>query len=203
LKLVALTSAEPSEGKTATTANLAVVMAQLGRKVLVIDADLRRPRMHKVFRVSNRVGLVNFLTGPVDPKKIFFPTEVPNLMICPSGPIPPNPSELLSSERMREMLALVRSRFDFVLVDTPPALPVADAVILGPLMDGMVICARAGVLTRDDAKLCRERLSYADLRIFGTVLNRYRSPNQRYGKDYNYYGGYERAETPAPRTNAA
>jgi len=203
LKLVALTSAEPSEGKTATTANLAVVMAQLGRKVLIIDADLRRPRMHKIFRVSNRVGLVNFLTGPVDPKRLFFQTEVPNLMICPSGPIPPNPSELLSSERMRELLALVRSRFDFVLIDTPPALPVADAVILGPLMDGMVVCARAGVLTRDDAKLCRERLSYADLKIFGTVLNRYRNQHQRYGKDYNYYGGYETTETAVPRSTAA
>lgn len=202
LRLVALTSAEPSEGKTATTANLAVVMAQLGRKVLVIDADLRRPRMHKVFRVSNRLGLVNFLTAPVELEQIFCKTEVPNLMVCPSGPIPPNPSELLSSERMREFLSLVRARFDFILVDTPPALPVADAVILGPLMDGIVVCARAGVLTRDDAKMCRERLGYEGLRIFGTVLNRYRSQNQRYGKDYHYYGGYEQAEVPAQSTAA-
>ena len=199
LKMVALTSAEPGEGKTATTANLAVVMAQLGRRVLVIDADLRRPRMHKVFRVSNRVGLVNYLTAHIDPDKIFLDSGVPNLAICPSGPIPPNPSELLASDRMRELLLHVRQRFDFVFVDTPPALPVADAVILGPQVDGLVVCARAGVLQRDVAKVCRERLRYAELRLFGMVLNRYSSSPTRY-RGYKYYGtAYEEA----PATSSA
>lgn len=204
LKVVALTSAEPGEGKTATTANLAVVMAQLGRRVLIIDADLRRPRMHKVFNVSNRHGLVHFLTNQSNLDSLFLPTEAPDLWICPSGPIPPNPSELLASDRMREFLHLVRARFDFVLIDTPPTLPVADAVILGPLADGIVVCARAGVLTRDDAKVCRERLRYADLRIFGAVLNRYRSSSHSYGKRYHYYGGYgEPGETGSEATSAA
>ena len=203
LRVVGMTSAEPSEGKTTTTTNLGVVMAQLGRRVLIIDADLRRPRMHKVFQVSNRLGLVNYLTAQVEMEKLFSQTEVPNLWVCPSGPIPPNPSELLASERMREFLSQIRSRFDFVLIDTPPALPVADAVILGPLVDGLVVCARAGVLTRDDAKLCRERLSYADLRIFGTVLNRYRRRQQRYGKNYHhYYGVYEETESSKATTAA-
>jgi Mrp family chromosome partitioning ATPase len=95
----------------------------------------------------------------------------------------------------------VRTSFDFVILDTPPALPVADAVILGPLADGLVICARAGVLTRDEAKLLRERIGLADLKIFGTVLNRYRSRQHRYGRRYQYYGSYE--ETGTSRTSHA
>lgn len=190
LRTLAVTSAEPGEGKTATTVNLAVVMAQLGRRVLIIDGDLRRPRMHKVFSLSNRLGLVSFLTGHVDINRIFDKTVVPNLFVATSGPIPPNPSELLSSARMREFLAAVRQEFDFVILDTPPALPVADAVILGPQADGLIVCARAGVLQRDDAKMCREQLRYAGVRIFGTVLNRYRSSPTRYSRRYQYYGVY-------------
>ena len=203
LRLVLVTSAQPGEGKTTTSSNLGVVMAQLGRRVLVIDADLRRPNLHKVFKVSNRVGLVNYLTGSAGTDKIFFKTQVPNLTICPSGPIPPNPSELLSSDRLRELLLQVRTGFDFVILDTPPALPVADAVILGPLADGLVLCARAGVLTRDEAKLLRERVGYADLKIFGTVLNRYRSRQHRYGRRYQYYGSYEETSTPRTSSHAA
>ena len=201
LHVVALTSAEPGEGKTATTTNLGVVMAQLGRRVLLIDADLRRPRLHKVFRISNRTGLVTFLTAHVDDNTLFTETSVPNLWVCPSGPIPPNPSELLASGRMTEFLALVRQRFDFVLIDTPPTLPVADAVILGTMVDGVIVCARAGVVTREDARFCRDKLAYADLRVLGSVLNRYRTAPGRYNKKYRYYGVYE--EKPEPRNTSA
>lgn len=192
LRVVALTSAEPGEGKTATVSNLGVVMAQLGRRVLIIDGDLRRPRLHKVFRVSNRVGLVNFLTGTSEPDQLYFQTQVQDLWICPCGPIPPNPSELLASERMQEMLATARDHFDFVLIDTPPTLPVADAVILGTRADGVVICTKAGVL-REDARACRERLAYSDIRVLGAVLNRYRASAARYAKRYHYYGAYEQS----------
>lgn len=201
LKTLAVTSAEPGEGKTATTVNLAVVMAQLGRRVLIVDGDLRRPRMHKVFSLSNRSGLVSYLTGHVEIERIFTESVVPNLFVTTSGPIPPNPSELLSSGRMREFLAGVRQRFDFVIIDTPPALPVADAVILGPFADGLIVCARAGVLQRDDAKMCREQLRYAGVRIFGTVLNRYRSSPTRYSRRYQYYGVY--SEQPEKSSSAA
>lgn len=201
LHVVALTSAEPGEGKTATTTNLGVVMAQLGRRVLLIDADLRRPRLHKVFRISNRTGLVTFLTAHVDDNTLFTETSVPNLWVCPSGPIPPNPSELLASGRMKEFLDLVRHRFDFVLIDTPPTLPVADAVIIGTQVDGVIVCARAGVVTREDAKFAREKLAYADLRVLGSVLNRYRTAPGRYNKKYRYYGVYE--EKQEPKTSAA
>ncbi|MEM1207084.1 MAG: polysaccharide biosynthesis tyrosine autokinase, partial [Acidobacteriota bacterium] len=201
LEVVALTSAEPGEGKTATTTNLAVVMAQLGRRVLVIDGDLRRPRLHKVFGLSNRAGLVNHLTAQADIGSLFVETDVPNLWVCPSGPIPPNPSELLASDRMRDVLTKVRESFDFVLIDTPPVLPVADAVILGTMADAVVICARAGVLVREDAKFCRERLRYADLKVLGVVLNRYRSRPGRYDRKYRYYGVYE--ETATAKANTA
>ena len=192
LQVVSMTSAVPGEGKTATATNLATVIAQLGRRVLVVDGDLRRPRMHKVFRTSNRHGLVNYLTAHAELEGLVFETPVPNLYLCPSGPIPPNPSELLSSERMRSFLAKVRDRFDYVIIDSPPTLPVADAVILGTMVDAVLICARAGVLVRDDAKLCRERLGYAGIRLVGTILNRYRSnQGRRYDKRYRYYGAYE------------
>ena len=191
LRVVALTSAEPGEGKTATTTNLGVVLAQLSRRVLIIDGDLRRPRLHKIFRVSNRSGLVNYLTSNVELESMVIDTKVPNLFVMPSGPIPPNPSELLASDRMRELLGALRERFDFVLIDTPPVLPVADAVILGTLADGVILCARAGVLLREDAKFTRERLSYSDMRIVGTVLNRYRRGGRSYNRKYRYYGVYE------------
>ena len=203
LQMVALTSAEPGEGKTATTTNLAVVMAQLGRRVLIIDGDLRRPRMHKVFKVSNRTGLVSYLTSNVDLDSLFIETEVPNLSICPSGPIPPNPSELLSSDRMKELLKDLRRRFDFILIDTPPILPVADAIILGSLTDGVVVCARTGVLLREDAKFCRERMAYSDMRIIGSVLNRYTSSKGGYQRKYRYYGVYEEAQPGTARNSAA
>ena len=196
LKIIAVTSAEPSEGKTVTVSNLGVVLAQLDRRVLIIDADLRRPRQHKVFKLTNRLGLVNYLTSSVDPDNIVRATEVPNLYVCTAGPIPPNPSELLAADRLRELLEVVKSRFDFILLDSPPVLPVADAVILGAHVDGLVMCARAGVLLREDAKLCGERLRYAGLRIFGTVLNRYRSTAASpYARRYQYYGPHEETDS--------
>ncbi|HEV7670701.1 MAG TPA: polysaccharide biosynthesis tyrosine autokinase [Thermoanaerobaculia bacterium] len=195
LKVIAVTSATAGEGKTATTSNLGVVLAQLGRRVLIVDADLRKPRMHQVFKVSNRSGLVNQLTGVVEPDSVFVETGVPNLWLIPSGPIPPNPSELLSSDRMREWLNAMRARFDYVIIDTPPSLAVTDATIVGALSDGIVLTFRAGKVTREDAKDCAERLRMAELRILGVVLNRHRSEAARYGRKTRYYeayGGYER-----------
>jgi len=190
LKIVAVTSAEASEGKTATAANLAVVLAQLGRQVLVVDCDLRKPRMHQVFKVSNRVGLVNQLTGGIDSEEMFLPTEVPNLYVTPSGPIPPNPSEILASDRMREWLKQARSRFDFVIVDTPPALAVTDATIVGAFADGVVLTLASAKVTREEARACRDRLRMADVRVLGAVLNRYRATQGSLGKRYRYYESY-------------
>jgi succinoglycan biosynthesis transport protein ExoP len=198
LKAIAVTSAVAGEGKTATASNLAVVLAQLGRQVLLVDCDLRKPRLHQVFRVSNRSGLVNQLTATADPESVFLPTEVPNLWLTPSGPIPPNPSELLSSDRMRDWLKAMRMRFDFVVIDTPPALAVTDATIIGLLADGVVLTLRSGKVTREEARLCRDRLSQAGIKILGAVLNRYRSLQTGLGKRYRYYESYG-AEEGSPR----
>ncbi|HEX9732421.1 MAG TPA: polysaccharide biosynthesis tyrosine autokinase [Thermoanaerobaculia bacterium] len=204
LKLVAVTSAMPGEGKTATTVNLGVVLAQLNRRVLLIDGDLRRARMHKVLEVSNRFGLVNYLTGQIELERVFLETRVANLWVCPAGPTPPNPSELLASDRMAECFTNARQRFDIIVIDTPPVLPVADAVILGSQVDGVILCARAGMLLREDARACRERLKYEEIRILGTVLNRYRARAGSYDKSYKYYGAYEETPAPAePRSSAA
>jgi capsular exopolysaccharide synthesis family protein len=203
LRVIAVTSAEAGEGKTTTSTNLAVVMAQLGRRVLIVDSDLRKPRLHQVFRVSNRLGLVTWLTSGGDPDGVFLPTEVPNLWLTPSGPIPPNPSELLASERMREWLRMVRSRFDVVIVDTPPALAVTDATILGGVADGVVLTLRAGKVTREEARLCRDRLRYAGIKILGVVLNRHRDSPAGRTRRYRYYESYGAQETETTRAGSA
>ncbi len=202
LRMVAVTSAVAGEGKTATAANLAVVLAQLGRQVLIVDCDLRKPRLHQVFQVSNRLGLVNQLTATAEPE-VFLPTEVPNLWVTPSGPIPPNPSELLASDRMREWLKAVRSRFDFVVLDTPPALAVTDATIIGMLVDGVVLTLRSGKVTREEARLCRDRLRQTGIKILGAVLNRYRSLQTGLGKRYRYYESYGAEENESKAGSAA
>jgi len=190
LKLVAVTSAMAGEGKTATASNLAVVLAQLGRPVLIMDCDLRKPRLHQVFKVSNRLGLVNQLTGTADLDTVIVPTEVPNLWVLPSGPTPPNPSELLASERLRELLRTLRGRFDYVIVDTPPALAVTDATLVGSLADGVVLTLRSQKVTRDEVRLVRDRLRQADIKILGAVLNRYRALQAGVARGYHYAEPY-------------
>ncbi|HUP43343.1 MAG TPA: polysaccharide biosynthesis tyrosine autokinase [Thermoanaerobaculia bacterium] len=203
LEVVAVTSAGPGEGKTATSTNLAVVMAQLGRRVLLIDGDLRKPRLHEVFGVSNRVGLVNVLAGGEDPSKATFPAGVANLHVVPSGPIPPNPSELLASARMREFLGRARSLFDFVIIDTPPVLAVTDATIIGSQTDGVVLCLRAGKVLREDALSCRDQLLLNDVKILGTVLNRHRDASGPGGKYYYYEAYVAEADAGSEATPAA
>jgi succinoglycan biosynthesis transport protein ExoP len=199
LRVVAVTSAVAGEGKTATASNLAIVLAQLGRPVLIVDADLRKPRLHQVFRLSNQTGLVTFLTSAADNDTIIQASTIPNLWVMPSGPIAPNPSELLASDRMRDWLAAVRTRFEYVIIDTPPALAVTDATIVGVLADGVVLTLRSGKVTREEARLCRDRLRQADVRILGAVLNRYRTLHSGLGKRYRAYETYVAAEqAPAP-----
>jgi capsular exopolysaccharide synthesis family protein len=203
IKVIAVTSPSASEGKTATATNLAVVLAQLGRQVLVVDSDLRKPHLHQVLRVSNRLGLVNHLTGGADLDAVLLRTDIPNLWVTPSGPIPPNPSELLASDRMREWLKAVRSRFDYVVVDTPPVLPVTDSTITGRLVDGVVLILRAGKVTREEARACRDRLRQAEVRVLGVVLNRFRSHQGAAGKRYRYYASYGAYESEPQAGSAA
>jgi len=204
LKVVAVTSAAAGEGKTATATNLAIVLAQLGRPVLIVDADLRKPRLHQVFKISNQTGLVSHLTSAVESEEIVHATTIPNLWITPSGPIAPNPSELLSSDRMFDWLRAMRTRFEYIIVDTPPALAVTDATIVGVIADGVVLTLRSGKVTREEARLCRDRLRQADVRILGAVLNRYRSTHSGLGRRYRSYESYVATEKPAaPQAGSA
>jgi len=203
LRVVAVTSAVASEGKSATATNLAVVMAQLGRRVLLVDADLRKPRLHEVLKVSNRAGLVSFLTGGSDFDGVVFRTQVPQLSVIPSGPIPPNPSELLASDRMRDLVLAARGRFDFVVIDTPPLLPVTDATLVGDLVDGVTLCMRAGKLTRDEARNCVNRLRMSSIKILGVVLNRHTTAQGGYSRHYQMYETYGSAAVEPKADSAA
>ncbi len=195
LSVIGVTSSTAGEGKSTTTCNLAVVMAQLGKRVLVIDADMRKPRIHQVFGMSNRAGLVNFLVGRCELEESIQDCEIPNLKVCTAGPTPPNPSELISSERMRYYVRRVREMFDVVIIDTPPTLAVTDSTLVGQMADGLVICVRAGMVSREDAKAALVRLRLASVKILGGVLNGFRPLPGTYGKTYNYhyeaYGEYQ------------
>lgn len=203
LRVISVTSAESGEGKTTTAVNLAVVMAQLGRRVLMLDGDLRKPRLHEIFQLSNRFGVVNLLTGAGKSDEVFQRTTVPNLFVIPSGPIPPNPAELLASDRMADFVQHVRSHFDFVLIDSPPALAVTDATLIGTLTDGVLFCVAAGKVPREEARACRDRLVRAEVKILGAVLNRYRADLGRYGKRYQRYEAYTSESTAEPATGSA
>ncbi len=202
LQVVAVTSAEAGEGKTTTAANLAVVMAQLGRRVLLVDADLRKPRVHRLFNLGNRLGLVSTLTGSAEADTAVAATDITGLSVCPSGPLPPNPSELLASERMARFVEWSRKRFDFVILDTPPVLAVSDAILPGSFADGVVLCFRANQVHREAVRGCRDQLLLAEVKILGAVFNCQRpSGGGRYGRaSYRYY---ESNAHPAPQADSA
>lgn len=185
---IVITSCQPSEGKSTVAVNLAIVLTQLGRRVLLLDGDLRRPRLHKVFRVDNAVGLSSFLSGNVGPENLAVETMVPNLSIISSGPIPPNPSELLDSAALQYLLAGLQrdEAFDHVIIDSPPMLQVTDAVILATRADVTIIVVRQGKTSRESLALGSRRLRLSRARIAGAVLN---AVSEESG--YYYYGGYK------------
>lgn len=204
LRVVTVTSAESGEGKTTTATNLAVVMAQLNnRRVLLVDGDLRKPRLYDIFKISNRLGLTNLLTGSAKLEEVVQRTVVPNLFLIPAGPIPPNPAELLASERMRDFLDHMRQSFDFVVVDSPPSLAVTDATLIGSLVDGILLCFSAGKVPREEIRACCDRLVRAEVKVLGTVLNRYRLDRGRYGKRYESYGPYGTEDAAPVAKNSA
>ncbi len=187
LNVISVTSAESGEGKTSTAANLGVVMAQLGKRVLIVDADLRKPRLFKVFGVSNRTGLVHYLTGSASAESLCLPTSEKDLFLCPAGPHPPNPSELLASDRMDSFLEFAASAFDFVIVDSPPVLAVTDAVLIGGKCQGTALCFRANTVERSSVQACKHRLGLSEIRVLGAILNRYSPSRVGYGARYDYY----------------
>jgi capsular exopolysaccharide synthesis family protein len=185
-KTILITSSQPGEGKTTTAVNTAISLSQLGASVLLIDADLRRPAVHKAFKIPHTHGISNYLSShtPIDDLIVKLP--IPNLYALPCGPIPPNPAELISSDRMKELLLALGQRFDHILIDSPPMLSVTDPIILSTMVDGLLLVVQAGRSTRELARRARSELARAGARVFGVVLNNVNVRREGYD-DYDYY----------------
>ncbi len=190
--VILVTSMAAQEGKTSTVLNLGRVLAQGGKKVLIIDCDLRRPRMHLVAGVINEAGLSSYLSGLTDDDTI-LPTPEGDLMIFPSGPIPPNPAELLGSRRMEELLLRLRQKFDFVLLDSSPIQSVTDSLALGRIVDGTIVVVRFGKTTYDMLNSGMKKLNDVHVNLLGFVLNGMKKGDSR-GYNYGYYSYYKKDE---------
>lgn len=169
---ILVTSAEIGEGKTSTVSNLAVVYAQEKKKVLMIDANLRNPRLHHVYAKSNRAGLSNLLCDMCSLEEVIEPTHIDNLSILTSGPVPPNPADVLASVRMTPVLEQIRARFDVILVDSPATSSVTDAQLLAANCDGVVLVVRAGKTKRLQVRKAIGTLGHVKANLLGIVLNR-------------------------------
>ena len=180
-RLVLVTSAGDGEGKTTVVANLGAALAESGKRVLLVDGDLRRPALHAAFGLPEAPGLTNtLLADEFDPRSL--PTSVPNLALLPVGTLPPNPAEFIASERLGRLLARLAERYDHVLVDSPPVGLVADAAVLAPSVDGVLLVVCAGRTRRELARRAKEQLENVNARILGVVLNK--AKPDRSLKDY-------------------
>jgi succinoglycan biosynthesis transport protein ExoP len=190
-KVIMVTSALPQEGKTTTSMNVAVVLTQKGSRVLLIDADLRRPKIHKNLGMGPRSGLSNVLTGSTTLEKAITQTSIlPNLFILPAGTPPPNPAELLASSNMRDLLAELRDQFDHIVVDTPPSLSVTDAVVLSQRADAVILVIRSGQTTKQSLRRARDILAQVNAKVIGVLLNAVDLSSPDYYYYYEYQGKY-------------
>lgn len=195
-RVIVLSSASPKEGKTTVVCNLGIALAEINHKVLIIDADLRRPRMHQVFGVNNEdPGMSDLLlrTEPLnagDLDTALRETEIPNLSVLPSGGTRYNAASLLHSDRLPEMLRGLRERFDTILIDTPPMVNLPDARVLGRLADGVILILRSALTTRDAALLAKQRFLDDGIPLMGTILNNWNPNTPGYGYYRNYFAGY-------------
>lgn len=192
LRSLMFTSPGPQEGKSSVAANTAVVMAQTGKKVIIIDCDFRKPVQHDIFGKRN-LGLTNYLMAETGIEGLVQTTEIANLQLLTSGPIPPNPSELLGSARMLDVLTYLKSKFDILIFDVPPVIAVTDASVLAAQVDGIVLVVCAGVSRPEMVLRAKELLLHAQGKILGVVLNRVEITGE-YSNYYNYYGA-GKAET--------
>lgn len=198
---ILVTSSQPSEGKTTTAINTAITLAQSGAEVVLIDCDLRRPRLHSLFDLENTHGLTNYLSGERNTEHLLkqFPS-LPNLKVITSGPIPPNPAELLSSNEMKHLLQFLKGRFEHVVIDSPPAISFTDAAIIATLVDGVVLVAMAGKSSIHLMRRFKHRLMNMGARIYGVVLNGIKPNSVEYGYyGYSYdYSNYYRNDDSTP-----
>lgn len=185
IRSLMVTSAGPSEGKSTTASNLAVVFAQQGKKVLIVDADLRRPTLHFTFGFTNTIGLTNVLTRQIHINESIRTTDVENLYFMPSGPIPPNPAELLGSATMDQLISDLYEMFDLVIFDVPPVLAVSDAQVLGNQVDATILVVSSGLTEREGAIKAKEILEQTKSKLLGAVLN-----NKEEDRSTHYYYYY-------------
>jgi len=184
-QVLLVTSAGPSEGKTICASNLAVTMAQSGSKVLVLDCDMRRPRIHKVFNIGREIGASGVLIGQNGLKEAIITTDIENLDVLPVGQIPPNPSEILGSHKMAQMLETLKQSYDRIIMDSPPVTAVTDAIVLSKLVDGVILIVRAGDTPKQVIQNAISQLRAVNAHILGAVLNGIQT-----GKDSYYYYQY-------------
>ena len=189
MRTLVVTSAGPGEGKSLVASNLAIAMAQAGQRVLLIDADMRRPRVHEIFQVAQEPGFSNVLAGNAKTSEAINKSGTSGLWLLPAGHIPPNPAELLGSKRYSDFVASLRSHFDWVIIDTPPVMVVADASICANQATGVVFVVGADHTSRHAARAAVEQLDAASAHIIGAVLNRVDLVRNPY-----YYSAYYRKE---------
>lgn len=203
-KVIQITSPNAQDGKTTLAANLAITLAYAGKRVLLVDADLRKPRIHTLFGVSGDTGLTSLLAEDVEPGDVIQESGIPRLSLLPSGPIPPNPAELLTDRRFKEMLDLLREQYDFVIVDSCPLLAVTDPSVVAPQVDGVLLAVRMDRNSRPAAERAREILKTVGGKVIGVVVNgvsrQADADGYGYGHGYgdeevNGNGGTQRQET--------
>lgn len=191
LQVLMVSSAGPGEGKSTTITNLAVTFAQSEKKVVLIDADLRKPTAHHTFSISNRYGLSSIISQQCSLEEGIQVTDIPNLDVITSGAIPPNPAEMMGSKRMTATIEQLRQMYDIVLIDTPPLLAVTDAQIVSTKSDGVILVVDQGKVKRDIASKAVKNLESVNARILGVVLNNVkRKANEE--AYYYYYGVQEK-----------
>ena len=192
VRTMVITSPSPQEGKTTTAINLAVAMAEAGGRVLLIDTDMRRPRLHRSFAVPNQTGISTLILGNTTLDEAVKHTEIPNLDVIPCGPIPPNPSELLHTKRFAQVLEDCKTRYQHIILDSPPTSAVTDPAVLGNLADGVILVVKGASTTREAAAHARRQLVSAKCRLLGVIVNEIDFSNPGYGYHYYYYRKYSR-----------
>ena len=179
-RTIMVTSPSASDGKSTIVSNLAVVTAQAGHNVMLVDCDLRKPIQHKIFQMPNHTGFTNCILNKVEPEQAAQDLILGNLKVLTSGPIPPNPAEILNAERTRSLWTSLAAQYDYVFIDSPPVLEVADASILASQVDAVLLVGRYGVTRTEIARQVKEQLARANARLIGVVLNQVKMGSGQY-----------------------
>lgn len=197
-KRILVTSAGPQEGKSTVVINLGITMAQSGSRVLLVDTDMRRPRLHKSFGLGKSEGISSVILGEVELQQAVIKTEVDNLEILPCGPIPPNPTELFHTDRFANLVETLTASYDRLIFDSPPVMMVADPLILSHSMDGVIMVVKGASTSRDVVRRALRQLEDVKARVLGVVINDLDLDNKQYGyyyyRRYGYYYGEKESD---------